>query len=439
MADVGGIGRGAPDEQAPDDGRGSHWLKKLAGITGVCRSLSPPMSWIFGFLLLITIFAWWRREAGHRRRDAAHSRRSEELLREHGLLSGQRALAEANLEIILSSMEEGVLVLDKRRNLRLANPAAQKLFNLPALYAGRPVIELLREPAVDEMVAVAVGKSEPGVAELKLSARKPPMVVAVRVAPMRDASGEPAALAMFRDVGHLKRLEEVRREFVANVSHELRTPLAIFQGYVEQLSDNPDMPRKEQAETFRVLERHSRRLTALIEDLLVLARMESKEDELLLEEIHLPRFMADIARDFALRAKQKGATIRVEVSADIPPLRADPLRMEQVFTNLVDNALKFTTEGGTVTLGAVAADGETRMWVSDSGQGILSNHLPHIFERFYRVDKGRSREVGGTGLGLSIVKHIVLAHGGAVEAESTFGKGTTIRFRLPTFGPREGS
>ena len=114
------------------------------------------------------------------------------------------------------------------------------------------------------------------------------------------------------------------------------------------------------------------------------------------------------------------------------PLNADPLRMEQVFTNLTDNALKFTTEGGTVTLGAAPSGGDTLLWVSDTGQGILSSHLPHIFERFYRVDKGRSRDVGGTGLGLSIVKHIALAHGGTVEAESTFGKGTTIRLRLPS-------
>ncbi|MEO6740695.1 MAG: ATP-binding protein [Chthoniobacteraceae bacterium] len=389
------------------------------------------MSWLFGILLLTTIYVFARRESGHRRRAAAHAKRVEELLREHEVLRSQRGLAEANLEIILSSMQEGVLVLDKRRTVRLANPAAKKLFNLPAEYAGRTAIELLREPAVDDMVAAAVGKSEAREAELSLSARKPPMVLAVRIAPMRDASGEPAALAMFRDIGPLKRLEEVRREFVANVSHELRTPLAIFQGYVEQLLDIPDMSRKEQAGAFEVLDRHAKRLTALVEDLLVLARMESQPDELSLEEIHLPDFAAGIARDFALRAKKKGVMLRVEVPADIESLHADPLRMEQVFTNLVDNALKFTPEGGMVTLGAAASGGETRLWVSDSGQGILSSHLPHIFERFYRVDKGRSRDVGGTGLGLSIVKHIARAHGGDAEAESTFGKGTTIRLRLP--------
>lgn len=389
------------------------------------------MSWIFGCLLFVTLIAWLGRESQHRRRGSAHAKRVQELMREHDLLRNQRGLAEANLEIILSSMQEGVLVFDKRRTVRLANPAAQKLFNLPAAYAGQPAIELLREPAVDDMVAAAVGRSEPCESELKLSSRKPPMVVALRVAPMRDASGEPAALAMFRDIGHTKRLEEVRREFVSNVSHELRTPLAIFQGYLEQLMDAPGMPREEQAETFEVLSRHSERLAALVEDLLVLARMESREDELFPEEIALPDFLAGIARDFALRAKTKGVMLRVDVPVDIAPLHADPLRMEQVFTNLTDNALKFTPEGGTVTLGASFTGNEFLLSVSDTGQGILSSHLPHIFERFYRVDKGRSRDVGGTGLGLSIVKHIALAHGGTVEAESTFGKGTAIRLRLP--------
>jgi two-component system phosphate regulon sensor histidine kinase PhoR len=389
------------------------------------------MSWILGGLLLLTVFAWVIREREVRRRlkeEAKHARR---LQQENATLESQRGLAEANLQIILSSMDEGVLVVDRRRMVRLANPASQKLFNLPAEFANRPVIELLREPAVDDMVAAAIERAEPREAELALSSRKPPMVLAVRVTPMRDASGEAAVLAMFRDISHLKRLEEVRREFVANVSHELRTPLSVFKGYVEQLVDTPDMSRKEQAGVFAVLYRHSERLTALVEDLLVLARLESRPDELECEPIEIPAFLHDVARDFELRAKKRGVFLRVEVSAGIAPLNADRLRMEQVFTNLVDNALKFTPEGGAVTIGAASSEAVTEFWVRDSGQGILSSHLPHIFERFYRVDKGRSREIGGTGLGLSIVKHIARAHGGSVEAESTFGKGTTIRLRLP--------
>ena len=389
------------------------------------------MSWVLGVLLFLTVLGWVIRELQLRRRGKEEFERSARLLREHEVLRSQRGLAEANLQIILSSMEEGVLVVDRRRMVRLANPAAQKLFNLPAEFSNRPVVELLREPAVDDMVAVAIERAEPREAELDLSGRKPPMVLTVRVTPMRDASGEAAVLAMFRDITHLMRLEEVRREFVANVSHELRTPLSVFKGYVEQLIDTPDMPRRDQAGVFAVLARHSERLTALVEDLLVLARLESRPDEVVREPIDVPEFLRDLSRDFELRAEKKGVTLRVDASPGIAPLNADRLRMEQVFANLVDNALKFTPEGGVITLGAAAAGTDTELWVRDTGQGILSSHLPHIFERFYRVDKGRSRDVGGTGLGLSIVKHIARAHGGDAEAESTFGKGTTIRLRLP--------
>ena len=389
------------------------------------------MSWVLGALLFVVLAAWLQRERHFRRKLADDAARMKRHLREHDHLRSQRVLAEANLEIILSSMQEGVMVIDRRRTVRLANPAARKLFTLPGDVAGRPVIEMVREPAVDEMVAAAISRSEPRDAELEWSGKKPPMILAVRVTPMRDASGEPAVLAMFRDVSELKRLEEVRREFVANVSHELRTPLAVFRGYVEQLADTPDMPRAEQAEVFAILERHSRRLTALVEDLLVLARLESRPEEMSPEPIDVAAFLGAMARDFELRAERKGVALVVSAAAGLPPLHADRLRMEQVISNLVDNALKFTPEGGTVTLGAARQGGELQIWVRDTGQGILSNHLPHIFERFYRVDKGRSRDVGGTGLGLSIVKHIARAHGGTVEAESTFGKGTTIRLCLP--------
>jgi len=389
------------------------------------------MSWIFGVLLFLTFLGWAIREAHLRRRAAEDAARARRHFQEHETLRNQRVLAEANLQIILSSMEEGVLVVDRRRMVRLANPSAQKIFNLPPEFANRPVLELLREPAVDEMVAAAIEQAGPREAELEISARKPPMVLTVRVTPMRDASGEKAVLAMFRDISHLKRLEDLRREFVANVSHELRTPLSVFKGYVEQLTDIPDMARKEQAGVFAVLHRHSERLTALVEDLLVLARLESRPDELTRESIDVPAFLKDLSRDFELRAEKKGVTLRVEVNPGVPPLKADRLRMDQVFANLVDNALKFTPEGGVITLGAVSSGTETELWVRDTGQGILSSHLPHIFERFYRVDKSRSREIGGTGLGLSIVKHIARAHGGSVEAESIFGKGTTIRLRLP--------
>ena len=389
------------------------------------------MSWVLGFLLALTLAAWAFRESRVRRKAATLAKRNERAIKEGEVLRQQRQLAEANLEIILSSMQEGVLVVDSRRAVRLANPAACRLFDLQPPVVNRPVLKLLREPAVDDMIALALESGQPQERELELSARKIPLVLAVNVSPMRDAAGEPAALAMFRDVGRLKLLEDVRREFVANVSHELRTPLAVFQGYLETLSDTPDMPRKQQAEVFSILTRHSKRLNALVEDLLILARLESRPQELEFEAIDVAAFFGEIARDWQLSAGKKKVSLKLDIAHDLPPLPADSHRIEQVFNNLFDNALKYTPAGGTITLGAASAGPMMELWVKDTGQGILSSHLPHVFERFYRADKARSREVGGTGLGLSIVKHIAKAHGGSVEAESAFGKGTTIRLRLP--------
>ena len=389
------------------------------------------MSWILGFLFVLTVGAWAARESRLRRKAATIANRHERSVRESEALRVQRQLAEANLEIILSSMQEGVLVVDKRRAVRLANPAICRLFDLQLPVVNRPVIKLLREPALDDMIAKALETGEAQEGEFELGARKGAPVLAVNVAPMRDAAGEPAALAMFRDVGRLKRLEDVRREFVANVSHELRTPLAVFQGYLEALSDTPDMPRKQQAETFSILTRHSKRLNALVEDLLILARLESGPQELEIEMIDVAHFFGELARDWKFFAAKKGVTLKLDVARDLPPLPGDSHRIGQVFSNLFDNALKYTPDGGTITLGAALAGDMMELWVKDTGQGILSSHLPHIFERFYRADKARTREIGGTGLGLSIVKHIAKVHGGSVEAESAFGKGTTIRLHLP--------
>ena len=397
------------------------------------------MSWILGFLLVLTLGAWAVRESRLRRHAATLANRHERSLKEGEALRVHRQLAEANLEIILSSMQEGVLVVYKRRAVRLANPAVCRLFDLQLPVVNRPALKLLREPAVDDMIARALETGEAQEGEFVLSARKVALVLAINVAPMRDAAGEPAALAMFRDVGMLKRLEDVRREFVANVSHELRTPLAVFQGYLEALSDTPDMPRKQQAETFSILTRHSKRLNALVEDLLILARLESGPQELDIEKIDVAAFFGEIARDWKLPAGKKGVTLKLDVARDLPPLPADSDRLGQVFSNLFDNALKYTPAGGTVTLGAALVSGMMELWVKDTGQGILSSHLPHIFERFYRADKARTREIGGTGLGLSIVKHIAKVHGGSVEAESAFGKGTAIRLRLPLVSNVDGT
>lgn len=346
-------------------------------------------------------------------------------------LRQQCKLSEANLHIILSTMQDGVLVTDSHRTVRVVNPSLRKILDIRTDILGHSALEALREPDADIMIAKALETGKPQERELEISRGGESSVIIASVAPMRDASGEKGALVLFRDVTRLTRLEHVRRDFVANVSHELRTPLAIFQGWVENLQDNPEMPREDQSVAFSVLQKHSHRLNALVEDLLTLARLEASHDELDRSPLDISKFLGELVRDWTTRVSAKQVTLRLDVSANIPEVQADMLRIEQVFTNLLDNAFKYAPQNSEIVLGAKRSGRFVELWVQDSGPGILSADLSHIFERFYRSDKARSREHGGTGLGLSIVKHIVKAHGGEVSATSQYGSGTTIHVRLP--------
>jgi two-component system phosphate regulon sensor histidine kinase PhoR len=223
----------------------------------------------------------------------------------------------------------------------------------------------------------------------------------------------------------------VRREFVANVSHELRTPLSIFHGYVENLLDTPDIDREDLVGILKILKRHSSRLNAILEDLLILARLESRHEQLQLEPVDMEAFCETLVRDWAAKVAAKNVTLVSDVQPGLDDMLADPLRLEQVFSNLLDNALKYTPVNGQITI-SVRYEGESFLVaIRDSGAGIPPTDLPHIFERFYRADKARTRDQGGTGLGLSIVKHIMQSHGGSVRAESTYGSGTSIVLTFP--------
>lgn len=334
-----------------------------------------------------------------------------------------------NLGTILASMEEGVMVVDAHHKLRLVNPSFLALFDLKTDPIGHTVLQTLRETAFEELIAAAFHTGQTQRGELERSADK--RHFAVHAVPVRELAGGPGVVAIIRDITRLRQLEEVRREFVANVSHELRTPLSIFHGYLENLIDTPAMARKEQTEIFEILRKHSRRLNALLEDLLILARLESRQEKLVRVSLELPALLHAVADDWAQKLAVKNLTLTVEAPGDLPHITADTLRLEQVLHNLLENAVKFTDPGGAIALRATALDGEMEVRVEDTGLGIVPADLPHIFERFYRADKARSREQGGTGLGLSIVKHIIQLHGGTVTAESKYGKGTTIILRLP--------
>ena len=389
------------------------------------------MAWLFGFLAAGLSLAWWfshRRFVENVRR---LEQRADELEAEQVRLRGQTEGEEFNLRTILASMAEGVMVVDAQHVLRLVNPSFISLFAPKGDPLGQTVLQLLREPEVEEMIAAALATGAPQTREVAMNGGWPTRQFAIHSVPMRGASG---VVTIFRDTTRLRQLEEVRREFVANVSHELRTPLSIFHGFLENLRDDPEMPRAEQAEVFAILDKHSQRLNALIEDLLILARLESRQETLRPEKIAVEEFLRAVSADWADKIAKKNLALTLDVAAGLPPLFADRLRLDQVLGNLLENAVKYTGPGGKIRLGAAQVGEEMELRVEDSGLGIPPTDLPHIFERFYRADKARTREQGGTGLGLSIVKHIVQMHGGTVAAESTYGAGTTVIVHLPLAG-----
>lgn len=343
----------------------------------------------------------------------------------------------ANLQTILTSMAEGVMVVNHRHVIGLANPSLLRLFGLKTSPVGQSVMRAARDVTLDQLVTSTLGSESPRQIELPLAHVKPPRHLSVVATPIRDAEGENAVLVICHDITRLKQLEDVRREFVANVSHELRTPLAIFQGYLETLLDAPEISQDDLVPTLEILRKHSLRLNALVEDLLVLARLESRADSLQVEPIEPRGLVEDMIADWQIQAGKKRIRLTASCTADAPEFEADAFRLEQVLNNLVDNAIKYTESGGSVILQAVAASNGIEFRVQDTGVGVAPQDLTHIFERFYRADKARSREHGGTGLGLSIVKHIVQLHHGTVRAESSYGKGTTIIINLPLTQPTQ--
>ena len=246
-----------------------------------------------------------------------------------------------------------------------------------------------------------------------------------------DADLTTGAVVLFHDITQLKQADKVRRDFVANVSHELRTPLSIVRGYIETLLDNPETSEKELSRILRVMERHSKRLGLLVDDLLTLAQLESRNTALQFSDVQLEELFESVIRDWGKQLAEKQLKVIVDLSPDARMIRADETRLHEVLYNLLDNAVKYSRENGEIRMQASPRGHEIVLSVTDNGIGISKDDLPRIFERFYRADKARSRELGGTGLGLAIVKHIAQLHGGRVEAESELGRGTTIRVVLP--------
>jgi two-component system phosphate regulon sensor histidine kinase PhoR len=342
---------------------------------------------------------------------------------------------ESNLNVLLANMVEGVMVVDQKHVVRLVNDELLNLFQLKQSPLGRTVLESLREARVEMIVGETIQRGEARQQEVTLettSLDQPTRHFDISVVPIRTKQEEvTGAVVVFHDITRIKQLEVLRQEFVSNVSHELRTPLAIFRGYLETLQDNPDLPRDELQRILETLQRHSDRLHALVEDLLTLTRLESRHIKTEFATLRMDAFFKQIVRDWSHRKRMGEVEIKLELDGDLPAVDADAIRLEQVMLNLLDNAAAYSNPPRQVVLFGGVRNGKLEVRVSDNGIGIPPGDLPHIFDRFYRVDKARSRTSGGTGLGLSIVKQILQTHGGTVHAESEIGKGTTIVMRLP--------
>jgi two-component system phosphate regulon sensor histidine kinase PhoR len=349
-------------------------------------------------------------------------------------LGRQLAGRETGTQTILRAMQDGLLVVDKSLRVTLVNQAFRNLFSLPEISLGTPLLDVVREATVDRLIAETLRTGKATQSELTLADSKTNSErdVEMGAVPIKDdADLTTGAVVLFHDITKLKQTDKVRRDFVANVSHELRTPLSIVRGYIETLLDNPKTSEKELSRILRVMERHSRRLGLLVDDLLTLAQLESRNTTLQFSDVQLPELFDSVIRDWGKQLAEKRLKVAVDLLPEAQTIRADETRLHEVLYNLLDNAVKYSRENGEIRMQAVQRGDEVTVSVNDNGIGISKDDLPRIFERFYRADKARGRELGGTGLGLAIVKHIVQLHGGRVEAESEPGRGTTIRVVLP--------
>ena len=352
----------------------------------------------------------------------------------HRELEARLAEGESSVQAVFGAMLDGLVVVDDQRRVRMINRECRRMFGSEESAVGASLFEVIRHASIDHLAMEASRTGEPQQESIQMP-RGPSAgrVMEVSAVPLGENSAHmKGAVVLFRDVTQLRQVEEMRRDFVANVSHELRTPLSIFRGYLETLLDDPQQPPGELLRILEIMERHSDRLNALVEDVLSLARLESPGTELDNDEIDLKEFLPAIMRDWEKRLEAKQLKLRLDISSSLPLLNADENRLQEIIYNLLDNAVKYSQPGGEITVRAAVEDKRVRVSVADRGTGIRKQDLPRIFERFYRGDKARSPEgVRGTGLGLSIVKHIAQLHGGSVEAESESGQGTKISVLLP--------
>jgi len=393
-----------------------------------------PYLSLFFFLALIALHFCWRKRFILARQSFNQeiSKLNQEIAKATTQQHQFAAQSSAEQEALFNSMIEGVLVLDQNARILLANRALENLFGLSGDISGKTIMETLRVHELAALVSRLSKEKQILGFEINLPGIEQRIVEVNAAAVIGRDGQQKGTILVCHDLTRLKILENTRQEFVANVSHELRTPLSLIKGYVETLIDGAKDKPEVASRFLEIIERNVNRLNFLIEDLLTISKLESGQTLLNFSEVNLYSVVERIIEDLQSRADQK----KVRLTNNLPnelSARADADRLQQVLSNLVDNAIKYgQSEGAVVISGKLLSDGKIEMSVQDDGPGIPADAIERVFERFYRVDKARSREQGGTGLGLSIVKHIVQSHGGKVWANSEPGKGSTFYFTLDT-------
>jgi len=333
-------------------------------------------------------------------------------------------------QAMLDSMSDVVLALDRKGRIIKVNPAVETTFGIPrADCVGRSVVEVIRNFDLDMVLQRVQATNSQLVREVSIISPEP-RVFMLRATPLAGST-KGGMVVLLRDISERKRMEQMRSEFMSNVSHELRTPLTSIRGFVETLqdsgTDDPEMTRH----FLEIIATETARLSNLVDDLLDLSRIEERRVVHRWQREDIGTLVDQVLTVCGSRAEDKQIAVKANLQPRLPRLFGDPDLLAQVFINLVDNAIKYTPEGGTITISAQVEGDEIRIDVADSGVGIPAENLPRVFERFYRVEKARTRGAGGTGLGLAIVKHIVKGHGGRVDVKSVVGKGTVFSVFLP--------
>ncbi|MDP3791867.1 MAG: ATP-binding protein [Candidatus Omnitrophota bacterium] len=345
--------------------------------------------------------------------------------------AGKISYEEAKLDAVISSMFEGVILTDKSGNIIMINPSLRKLFFIDSSAEGKRLIEVVRNNDIQDMVDRIMREKNALITEIATNTPEEKIVRISGVPIIKNGTME-GIILVFHDITELKRLERVRQDFVANVSHELRTPLSNIKGYSETLLGGAIEDKPHAMDFINIIYRESDRLAKLIDDLLDISRIESGKMKMVLLSIDSKIVVTKVLEILKKSAHDKSINITIDIPGNLPKVLADESRLTQAVLNLMDNAIKYTPKEGSIKIHGSQDNGFVKLDVSDTGIGIPEKDLPRIFERFYRVDKARSRELGGTGLGLSIVKHIIQAHGGEVWVKSAPGNGSIFSFTIPT-------